>query len=132
MSFFQNSTSNQADKDIEIPDPPTDSISCMSFSGTADFLAAGSWDNNVCTELHLWFIHDVGLNVLYRYEFMKSTTKANPKAKLCTHIKALCFQYAGIRYVQLLELQVLCPNLLYRRETRSFQEELIMRVDYTI
>jgi len=40
-------TSTAAEKDIEVSDPPTDSISSLSFSGQADYLAVGSWDNNV-------------------------------------------------------------------------------------
>ncbi|KAG6883921.1 hypothetical protein C0993_002837 [Termitomyces sp. T159_Od127] len=54
MSFFgaQNtatasSTTSAADKDVELAEPPTDSISSMSFSGQADYLAVGSWDNSV-------------------------------------------------------------------------------------
>ncbi|KAJ8455455.1 hypothetical protein ONZ45_g18942 [Pleurotus djamor] len=56
MSFFGTpaapapvgiSNSTNVDKDIEVADPPTDSISSLSFSGAADFLAVGSWDNNV-------------------------------------------------------------------------------------
>ena len=35
------------DKDIEVADPPTDSVSALAFSPQAEFLAAGSWDNNV-------------------------------------------------------------------------------------
>ena len=51
MSFFGASTSTTpaaaADKDIEVADPPADSISSISFSSAADYLAVGSWDNNV-------------------------------------------------------------------------------------
>jgi len=55
MAFFNSSTSSglnagttaAAEKDIEMGDPPTDSISSMSFSGQADYLAVGSWDNSV-------------------------------------------------------------------------------------
>ena len=56
MSFFGTSTSGTvgstaaADKDIEVADPPTDSISSLSFSPSADYLAVGSWDNNVCLQ----------------------------------------------------------------------------------
>ncbi|KAJ7301370.1 WD40-repeat-containing domain protein [Mycena albidolilacea] len=44
MAFFNSSTSNAAttaavEKDIEMGDPPTDSISCMAFSSQADYLA---------------------------------------------------------------------------------------------
>jgi mRNA export factor len=60
MSLFGNaasgSTTNAAtDKDIEVSDPPTDSISSLAWSSQADYLAAGSWDNNVR-------IYEVGAN----------------------------------------------------------------------
>ncbi|KAI6038799.1 WD40-repeat-containing domain protein [Pisolithus marmoratus] len=52
MSFFgAGSTSAPAaapaEKDIEVPEIPTDSISSLAFSPAADYLAVGSWDNNV-------------------------------------------------------------------------------------
>ncbi|KAI0787859.1 Poly(A)+ RNA export protein [Fomes fomentarius] len=54
MSFFGASTSGTmgsastaVEKDIEVADPPADSISSMAFSPSADYLAVGSWDNNV-------------------------------------------------------------------------------------
>ncbi|KAG8878272.1 hypothetical protein FRB97_002671 [Tulasnella sp. 331] len=45
MAFFGAQPTSPAD--IELIDPPPDSISSISFSPTADFLAVGSWDNNV-------------------------------------------------------------------------------------
>jgi mRNA export factor len=42
-----STTSTAADKDVEVPEPPTDSISSMAFSSQADYLAVGSWDNSV-------------------------------------------------------------------------------------
>ncbi|KAJ7284704.1 WD40-repeat-containing domain protein [Mycena rebaudengoi] len=55
MAFFNSSASNTLNaassntdaKDIEMGDPPTDSISSLAFSGQADYLAVGSWDNSV-------------------------------------------------------------------------------------
>jgi mRNA export factor len=57
MSFFSTPTSTTvgstgntsatAEKDIEVAEPPTDSISSLSFSSQADYLAVGSWDNSV-------------------------------------------------------------------------------------
>lgn len=53
MSFFNTATTSTvaptapADKDIEVADPPADSISSLAFSSAADYLAVGSWDNNV-------------------------------------------------------------------------------------
>lgn len=59
MSFFSSSTpssvtavaSTSGDKDIEVSEPPSDSISSLSFSSQADYLAVGSWDNSVCPAL---------------------------------------------------------------------------------
>lgn len=52
MAFFGASTtsanvSSTAEKDVEVTDPPPDAISSLSFCPVADFLAVGSWDNNV-------------------------------------------------------------------------------------
>ncbi|KAL4062201.1 WD40-repeat-containing domain protein [Scleroderma yunnanense] len=53
MSFFTTTTTPtvapapSADKDIEVADPPSDSISSLAFSSAADYLAVGSWDNHV-------------------------------------------------------------------------------------
>lgn len=63
MSFFSSanptsvttSTSTTGDKDIEITEPPPDSISSLSFSSQADYLAVGSWDNSVCSLCQLLF-----------------------------------------------------------------------------
>ncbi|TFK75073.1 WD40 repeat-like protein [Pluteus cervinus] len=55
MSFFSSttptvvapSTSATSEKDMEVSEPPTDSISSLAFSPQADYLAVGSWDNSV-------------------------------------------------------------------------------------
>jgi len=57
MSFFNTATSTggttttttnaNEPKDIEVSDPPADSISSISFSSAGEYLAAGSWDNSV-------------------------------------------------------------------------------------
>lgn len=36
--------------DVEVANPPADSISSLAWSPTADFLAVGSWDNQVRTK----------------------------------------------------------------------------------
>ncbi|KAI0925711.1 hypothetical protein AcV5_008375 [Taiwanofungus camphoratus] len=62
MSFFSGASTStaigsnsQGDKDIEVADPPGDSISSLAFSSQADYMAVGSWDNNVR-------IYEVGQN----------------------------------------------------------------------
>lgn len=63
MSFFgggasTSTTTPAAEKDIEVADPPPDSISSLAFSPQADYLAVGSWDNNVrfvYLALLLWY-----------------------------------------------------------------------------
>ena len=55
MSFLTGSAASNANtnvnndpkNDVELVDPPPDSISGLAFSPTADFLAVSSWDNNV-------------------------------------------------------------------------------------
>lgn len=39
-------TANSA-KDVEVADPPSDSISSLAFSSAGDYLAVGSWNNEV-------------------------------------------------------------------------------------
>lgn len=52
MSFFGGggaaaaNTTNEP-KDIEVSDPPSDSISSISFSTAGEFLAVASWNNEV-------------------------------------------------------------------------------------
>ncbi|PCH42139.1 WD40 repeat-like protein [Wolfiporia cocos MD-104 SS10] len=62
MSFFGTPSSSTTvgastpdAKDIEVAEPPTDSISSLAFCPQADYLAVGSWDNNVR-------IYEVGQN----------------------------------------------------------------------
>ncbi|KIJ53822.1 hypothetical protein M422DRAFT_25578 [Sphaerobolus stellatus SS14] len=47
FSISGTSTAATGPKDLEVSDPPPDSISSLAWSPQADFLAAGSWDNNV-------------------------------------------------------------------------------------
>ena len=52
MSFFAAASSSTpatapAEKDIELSDPPNDSISALAFSPQADYIAVGSWNNEV-------------------------------------------------------------------------------------
>ncbi|EAU85308.2 polyA+ RNA export [Coprinopsis cinerea okayama7 len=55
MSFFGagssttagTSTTAPVEKDVEVADPPTDSISSLSFSPQAEYLAVASWDQSV-------------------------------------------------------------------------------------
>ncbi|KAF8583582.1 Poly(A)+ RNA export protein [Ramaria rubella] len=54
-SVATTSTNSATSKDVEVADPPPDSVSSLAWSPQADFLAAGSWDNNVR-------IYEVGAN----------------------------------------------------------------------
>ncbi|OCB89411.1 WD40 repeat-like protein [Sanghuangporus baumii] len=56
MSFFGSTTSTSTalggtnanePKDVEVSDPPNDSISSVSFSTAGEYLAVGSWNNEV-------------------------------------------------------------------------------------
>ena len=50
MSLFGRTAApatTPASKDIEVSNPPGDSISAVSFSSAADYLAVASWNNEV-------------------------------------------------------------------------------------
>ncbi|KAF8621924.1 hypothetical protein AX15_007418 [Amanita polypyramis BW_CC] len=47
MTAPPKETPSSGDQDVEVSQPPTDSISSLAFSSQADFLAVGSWDNSV-------------------------------------------------------------------------------------
>lgn len=54
FSFGSTATpaATNPNKDIEVSQPPSDTVSCMKFSPNANFLVASSWDNNVrCWEV---------------------------------------------------------------------------------
>lgn len=53
MAFSFGAVSKAADpKDVEVTQPPADSVSCLRFSSKADFLVSSSWDNVVrCWEV---------------------------------------------------------------------------------
>jgi mRNA export factor len=42
-----NPTQGDLKGDVEVANPPTDSVSALRFSPTADYLSVSSWDNNV-------------------------------------------------------------------------------------
>lgn len=105
MAFFSNTNptsvtstnSTSGDKDIEVSDPPSDSISSLSFSGQADYLAVGSWDNSVRNLLLLCKVGSYNLSSA-RFEFMRSAQGVKHKARRCTSIKALFCRLVGTRW----------------------------------
>ena len=103
MSFFGTSTSTTpantaADKDVEVADPPGDSISSLAFSPAADYLAVGSWDNNVC---HLTSTTRVKrahtFPLCYRSEYTRSTTKAKARARLLILMMVPFWMFSGVK-----------------------------------
>lgn len=47
-SAFASGGGQNPMKDLEVTQPPGDSISKLAFSPNANYLIASSWDNNVC------------------------------------------------------------------------------------
>lgn len=47
-SAFATGSAQNPMKDVEVTQPPGDSISKLAFSPNANYLVAASWDNNVC------------------------------------------------------------------------------------
>lgn len=87
MSFFGTPstsapvTTTPAEKDIEVPEPPSDSISSLAFSPVADYLAVGSWDNNV-SGLLSWVDAPV-LIINIRFESMKWVPMGRHRGRRC-------------------------------------------------
>jgi len=63
-------------RDVEVPQAPADGISCMAFSPKANYLIAGSWDNQV----RCWEIGGTG---------------ASPKASITHDAPVLCAAWSG-------------------------------------
>ncbi|KAG2396279.1 Protein RAE1-like protein [Vigna angularis] len=59
MSNFLSNTNPNPNKSFEVNQPPTDSVSSLSFSPKANFLVATSWDNQV----RCWEVARNGVNV---------------------------------------------------------------------
>lgn len=99
MSFFNATTtpantSTAAEKDVEVSDPPTDSISALSFSSQADYLAVGSWDNSVCRKEPF---NVISYESTTRSESTKLAQMVKLKGKLCINTKGLSWMFAGTR-----------------------------------
>lgn len=113
MSFFGSASTSApvgaaappAEKDIEVADPPGDSISSISFSPQADYLAVGSWDNNVCCVPGALYLC---LSFGCRFASMKLARTARRREKPCTATKVPCLACAGTRYVR---VETLCVML---------------------
>ena len=84
MSFFNPGTTSTATatepKDVEVADPPADSISSLAFSSAGEYLAVGSWDNNVrvyyCTFSVMPYLY---LYLIGSYLRSKSTRWSNTR-----------------------------------------------------
>lgn len=92
MAFFSaqtatNTSRTAADKDVEMGDPPTDSISSMAFSPQADFLSVGSWDNSVRSASWTWKLLRT---MVYRFESTKLVQEDSRREKPCINIRVLC------------------------------------------
>ncbi|PRP77990.1 hypothetical protein PROFUN_04115 [Planoprotostelium fungivorum] len=65
-------------KDLELPSPPGDGISSLSFSPKANFLVSGSWD--VSNQVRCWEVNGAG---------------ANPKAAMSHDAPVLCTAWSS-------------------------------------
>jgi len=63
---------NAQETDIELVEPPSDSISCIAFSPAThgEFLAVGAWDNTVCVFMSdILFIYTVNALALTCFSY---------------------------------------------------------------
>lgn len=92
MTFYGRApatTAAPANKNVELADPPPDSISSIAFSPVANYLAVGSWDNNVSSSREsrrvLHFIRRSA-----RFACTKLTRTDGRKGRRCMRTRALC------------------------------------------
>ncbi|ELU40456.1 Poly(A)+ RNA export protein [Rhizoctonia solani AG-1 IA] len=87
MAFFGGSTSTTTAatdaKDVELVDPPGDSISCLDFSPTADYLAVGSWNNEVSIETTLARVRLYEIGVQGQSQGKAMFTHEGPVLSVC-------------------------------------------------
>lgn len=124
MSFLPSgSTSNAAasSSGVEVTDPPTDSISSVAFSGAADFLAVGSWNNEVrasfsCrrSQAYLWPT---------RYDCMKSMRKDRRRGGPSTRTRLRFWDSVGTRCVEHQTYPLFCADCRFL----SFSRLLFIR-----
>jgi hypothetical protein len=100
MAFFGTTATSSAStepKDAELVDPPSDSISSLAFSSApqSDYLAVGSWDNQVIVHLPEAIAHQNSL--AHRCEYTKSTTKARAKERPPIPMKVPSWMSVGTR-----------------------------------
>lgn len=98
MAFFGRAAALETKptgKDIEVSDPPGDSISAISFSSAADYLAVASWNN----EVRLYSALEI--TCPYRQYRCASTTLTNKMdnrlERQCISIRDQCWMCVGIR-----------------------------------
>jgi len=129
MSFFSNTnTSTTAvEKDIEVVDPPTESISSLSFSSQADYLAVGSWDNSVRASYPRVNKQIFDL-CIFRFVSMKLVQMDRHKGKQCTNTKDPCWTFAGTRYKTIAIHSLVWLTVMYRKVIKSSQGVLTMQV----
>ncbi len=102
MALFGAPTSRfstSADKDIEVPQPPGDSISSLAFSNQADYLAVGSWDNSVCTSK--FSCSETAVQSSVRFEFTMSVPMVKRRGKPCISMTDRSWEFVGTRCVSL-------------------------------
>lgn len=117
MALFGTPTSRfstSADKDIEVPQPPGDSVSSLAFSNQADYLAVGSWDNTVCTPKSS--CSETAVQSSVRFEFTKSVPMVKHRGKLCINMTDRSWEFVGIRYVVTSHLELILT--MSRKATR--------------
>lgn len=93
MAFFSSSSNtgvNAVQKDVEVADPPGDSISALAFSNQADFLAVGSWDNSVSLVQPFSYSYSNSRAKSSRYEYMRLDPEGRARERRCTSTKGRC------------------------------------------
>jgi hypothetical protein len=104
MAFFGAATGSTVaattEKDIELADPPTDSISSLAWSPAAEYLAAGSWDGQARYIPMCGTTEELTFLACVRLGYGKWVRKDSLRARRCTRTKRLSLVSAGTRCVR--------------------------------
>jgi len=123
MSFGFGNTSSRPpnpNKDKLVSDPPSDSISSIQWSPTANLLACGSWDNEVSRSLslHISIFHSCK-TPKNRFESIQLVLKATLNLLECINMIVLYSLYHGAAMVNVYSQEVVIKQFVCGNRIQS-------------
>ncbi|KAJ9057760.1 RNA export factor gle2 [Entomophthora muscae] len=110
-------TYKDCNKDVKLIDPPQDTVSCLNFSKTANFLSVSSWDKSV----RIYEIKNDGSSVgkaIYHHDAPVLSTCFSP-VSLISIVSVYLFHLRMVLKWLLVEVTVLVKYMMLRRVLRN-------------